>query len=189
MLVATSAVGRGGGFGVLGDPGQPGGERIDVSEHVRAGQRLGQARGGGFDLACIAGTGGQPLFQQRDFGAQVVEATAEVDERRFGVARLPRSDGSLAGSADQPHRSVVVHAAESVWVTGGRRRNRVRVGAGRRFGPGPRSGPRDGPGFVVWLVRRHELPLPTLRAVIGRAPAAHCGAVDTRCFCQHLNQY
>jgi hypothetical protein len=38
----------------------------------------------------------------------------------------------------------------------------------------------------VWLFRRHELPSPTLRAVIGRAPAAHCGAVDTRYFRQDL---
>jgi hypothetical protein len=38
----------------------------------------------------------------------------------------------------------------------------------------------------VWLVRHHELPLPTLRAVVGRAPAAHCGAVDTRYFGQYL---
>ncbi len=43
----------------------------------------------------------------------------EVGERRFGVARLPGTDDSLAGGADQPNRSVVVHAAESVGVLAG----------------------------------------------------------------------
>ena len=138
MLVATRAVGGGGGFGVLSDAGQPRGQRIDISEHIRGRQRLGQPCGGGFDLACIAGTRGQPLFQQRDLGAQVVEPPTEVGERRFGVAGLPGPDDPLAGRADQPHRSVVVDAAEPVRIAGRRRNDRMGVGTGCRSGPGPR---------------------------------------------------
>ena len=84
---------------------------------------------------------------------------------------------TVPSSSTRPNRWGSLAGAEAT---------RVRVGAGRWFGPGPRSRPRGGPGLVVWLVRRHELPLPTLRAVTGRASAAHCGAVDTRCFGQHL---
>ena len=83
-------------------------------------QRLGQPCRGGFDLACIAGTRGQPLFQQRDFGAQVVESPTEVGKRSFGVAGLPRPNDPLAGRADQPHRPVVVDAAEPVGIAGRR---------------------------------------------------------------------
>ena len=181
MLVAPGAVGGRGRFGALGNAGKPGGQRVDVAEHVARRQRFGQAGGGGFDLACIAGTGRQPLFHQRDLGAQVIESPAEMGERGFGVAGLPGPDDPLAGRADQPYRSVVVDASESVRIVGQRSGDRVRVGTGSRSGPGARSRTRDRPGFVVWLVRRHELTSPTLRAVIGRAPAARCGAVNCTC--------
>ena len=89
MLVATSAFGGGGGIGVLGDAGEPGGQRVDIAEHVRGRQRFGQRCRGGFDLARIAGAGGQSLLEQRDLGAQVVEPPPEMGECRFGVAGLP----------------------------------------------------------------------------------------------------
>ncbi|CQD22502.1 putative alanine rich protein [Mycolicibacterium conceptionense] len=42
---------------------------------------------------------------------QIIEAPAEVGERRFGIAGLPRADDAFTGSADQPDRAVVVHPA------------------------------------------------------------------------------
>ena len=141
-------------------------------------QRFGQPGRGGSDLARVAGARSQPLFHQGDLGAQVVESPAEMDERGFGVAGLPGPDDPLAGRGDQPYRPVGVDASESVRIVGQRPWDWVRVGTGCWFGPGPGSRPWDGTGFVVWLFRRHELPSPTLRAAIGRAPAAHRGAVN-----------
>ena len=59
-------------------------------------QALGQRRGGGLDLAGVAGARRQPLLHQRDLGVQVVEAPAEMGERGLGVAGLPGPDDPLA---------------------------------------------------------------------------------------------
>ena len=178
LLVATRTIGGGDSFGPLTNAGKPGRQRIDIAEHIRRRQRLGQPGRGGLDLARVAGARSQPLFHQRDLGGQVVESQTEMGERGFRIAGLPGPDDPLAGRADQPYRSVGVDASESVWIVGQRARHGVRVGTGCWLRPGPRSRPWGGPGFVVWLFRRHRLPSPTLRAVIGHAPAAHCGAVN-----------
>src|SRR5580693_657994 len=180
MLVPTGALGGGDSVGMLTNAGKPRGQRIDITENMCGRQRFAQLHRVGLDLARVARARSQPLLHQRDLGAQVVESPTEMRERGFDVARLPRSDDPFAGRADQPYRPVGVDASESVWIVGQRPGDWVRVRAGCWFGHGSRSRPWYGPGFVMGLFRRHELPSPTLRAAIGRAPAAHCGAVKSR---------
>ena len=134
---------------MLGDRGQPGGQRVDVTEHAGRRQAFGQRRGGRLDLAGVAGAGLQPVLHQRDLGGQVVEAAAEMRERGLGVARLPRADGPLAGGGDQPHRAVVVDPAEPVRIAGRAVGTAGAGGAARWARSRPRSGRGPGPGGVA----------------------------------------
>jgi hypothetical protein len=89
VLVTFGLVGLCGLVGVFDDGGQPCGNGVDVAEHVGIGQRFGQRGGRRLDLAGVAGSGFEPALHESDLGVQIVEASAEVRERRFGVARLP----------------------------------------------------------------------------------------------------
>ena len=55
VLVALGPLRLRGFVGVLDDGGQPRGERVDVTEHVRLRQGFGECGGGRLDLARVAG--------------------------------------------------------------------------------------------------------------------------------------
>ena len=140
---------RRGGVGLLDDRGQPGGQCVDVAEHRRGGQALGERGRGGLDLAGVAGARGQPALHQRDLGVQVVVAAPEVRVRGLGVAGLPRPDGALTGRGDQPDRAVGVDAAEPVRVA----RWRVRDHGRSVAGPAGAGARRSRSGARAWVIR------------------------------------
>jgi hypothetical protein len=146
MFLAPGALRGDRRVGMFGDAGQPGRQRIDVAEHGRRRQRFGQLGRVRLDLSRVSASGGQALLHEGDLGGQVIEAPAEVGERRLPIAGLPGADDAFAGGADQPYRAVVVHAPELVRIAGGRHHQRV-SGAGSRCRPraGTRSRTRHWP--------------------------------------------
>ncbi|CKO84519.1 Uncharacterised protein [Mycobacterium tuberculosis] len=193
MFLASGAVGGSDDLRAITNACQPVCQRVDIAQHACRRQRFGQRDRMGFDLACVAGAGRQPLVHQHDFGAQVIESPAEMGKRGFGIAGLPGADDTLAARTDQPHRAVVVDTAETVRVAGRVRTHRVgggsrhRPGAGTRSRAGHRRGSRLGgrPGRIVaaGLVGRHALVtyLATLRAYAAHLPREAAPMWSARC--------
>ena len=111
---------------------------------------------------------------------QVVEAPAEMGERRLGVAGLPGADDPFTGAADQPHRAVGVDAAEPMRVAGRAGRARRAPTVSDRAG-GPGAAVRDGEQVWGWVAMPLRLDGRHLRFLVpsartSRAPAARRGA-------------
>lgn len=204
MFLASGAVGGSDDLRAITNACQPVCQRVDIAQHACRRQRFGQRDRMGFDLACVAGAGRQPLVHQHDFGAQVIESPAEMGKRGFGIAGLPGADDTLAARTDQPHRAVVVDTAETVRVAGRVRTHRVgggsrhRPGAGTRSRAGHRRGSRLGADPDESSLRGSSAVMrlsPTLQPFarmprICRAKRHRCGRPDalTRS-CHRFQQY
>ncbi len=86
---------------------QASGERVQITDHRRGaegGQQPPRARG---KTRQVGAGDGQPLFQQRDFGGQIVVAPGEVGKALRRGACPPGADGALTRGRAYVHGAVV----------------------------------------------------------------------------------